>query len=81
MEAGKAVAGARGGVLARHGVIMESASSIKEAGELSEIVRARMESARTLLLYCYITQFSMRTPLHCVQSKAWGSETAYRGRL
>ena len=80
MEAGKAVAGAREGVLARHGVIMESSSSIKETGELSEIVRARMESASTLL-YCYITQFSMKTPLHCVQSKAWGSETAYRGRL
>ena len=33
MEAGKAVAGAREGVLARHGVIMESSSSIKETGE------------------------------------------------
>ena len=33
MEAGKAVAGAREGVLARHGVVMESASSTKEAGE------------------------------------------------
>ncbi len=33
MEAGKVVAGAREGVLARHGVIMESASSTKEAGE------------------------------------------------